>query len=328
MMDERQFLRRIRELAVSKEEIAIEDAVDLIEISDGDNNLETIYDIASEVKERYSEKRVSLCSIASGRYGNCSEDCKFCAQSAHHSSDRSLGEIEPYEKILGLARESEVGGVGRFSIVTSGSRFDEIDHEKIVDYYARLKRDTDIGLCASHGMASYEMLKALKDSGVEMYHHNLETSRNYYQHICTTHSYEERIETIRNAKRAGLRVCSGGIFGMGESRRDRVEMLYELKGLEVDSIPINILTPIAGTPLESQEEIGVSEILKTIAVYRIVYPEVEIRYGAGRMKLGREQVRGLEIGMNGMIVGNYLSTVGSKIEDDKEMLRKNRMETV
>lgn len=327
-MNEKQFLKQIREWALSKERIEVEDAVSLIEIADTAENLEAIYGIASEVKKCHSEKKVSLCSIASGRYGNCSEDCKFCAQSAHYEAEPSSGAIEPYDKILELARESEVNGVGRFSIVTSGSRFDEIDHAMIVDYYGRLKRDTDIGLCASHGMATYEMLKALKDSGVQMYHHNLETSRNYYKHICTTHSYDERVETIRNAKRAGLKVCSGGIFGMGESQRDRVEMLYELKNLEVDSIPINILTPIAGTPLEGQEEITIDEILKTIAVYRIIYPEVEIRYGAGRAKLGDRQLRGLEIGINGMIVGNYLSTVGSNIEEDKEMLRKNRMDII
>jgi biotin synthase len=309
-----------REIEIEKEE-----AIALIDMPNEKRLLEKLYETASFIHKRNNKNKVNLCSIISGKQGNCSEDCKFCAQSSKYDTETLSHGLLNYNEIEKFAKEASENRISRFSIVTSGKRLDKKDFSSVLNYYETINNKIDISLCASHGTLDYEDFIKLKKSGVKMYHHNLETSKNHYKNICSTHSYEERIETIKSAKRAGLKICSGGIIGMGESTEDRIDMIYDLKRLEVDSVPINILTPISGTPFEALNPISNEEILNTIAVYRIVMPKVEIRYGAGRAYLGKLQLKGFEIGINGMITGNYLTTTGSNIAEDKEMLKKEKL---
>lgn len=318
-------LERVAEKVRSKKEIEKAEALELMDLPNDKNILEKLFEISARFHKEQNSQRVSLCSIISGKQGNCSEDCSFCAQSAHYETDSKAHSLLDYSDIVKVARETENSSVNRFSIVTSGKRLDESDFSEVLEYYEKLKLDTDLHLCASHGTLKYEELFKLKEAGVKMYHHNLETGKDHYSKICTTHSYEERVETIKAAKRAGLKVCSGGIFGMGETNKDRVDMLYELKDLQIESVPINILMPIPKTPLENMSSISSLEVLKIISVYRLVLPKAEIRYGAGRALLGNEQRRGLSVGINGMITGNYLTTTGSDVKSDKEMILTEKL---
>lgn len=191
----------------------------------------------------------------------------------------------------------------------------------MVGYYKRLNDECNISLCASHGILDKESLMKLTEVGVKRYHHNLETSRSYYRKICTTHSYDERINTIKEAKKVGLEICSGGIIGLGESREDRIDMAIELRCLGVPSIPINALMAIKGTPLEKQESLSEEEILRTIAVFRFINPKANIRLAAGRSLLNNDGDRAFKAGANGTITGNLLTTCGNKICDDRRMIK-------
>ena len=192
---------------------------------------------------------------------------------------------------------------------------------RVLDYYKKLNKDTFINLCASHGIIDKKALEALRESGVRRYHHNVETSKNYYGDICSTHTYEERIKTIECAKEVGLEICSGGIIGMGETREDRVDMAIELRELGVVSIPINVLMPIKGTLLENVDSLTEEEILKTIAIFRLVNPKAQIRLAAGRNYLKRFGERAFRGGANATITGNLLTTCGNKIKDDKKLIK-------
>ncbi|MDO5707357.1 MAG: biotin synthase BioB [Andreesenia angusta] len=283
--------------------------------------LEDILLASRAIKDKYIGKRISLCSIISGKVGRCSEDCKFCAQSAHYNTEIEETGLPTYEEFKNRAIESESFGIKRFSLVSSGRYVDKSDFEIIVKYYTELKKESNIELCASLGILDYEDLKKLKKSGVKRYHHNIETSKRKFKDICSTHKYIDRIETIKKAKRAGLKICSGGIIGMGESLEDRIEFIMELRELKVDSIPINILDPIKGTPLEKQDNLSEEEILKTLGVFRMVYPTVELRFAGGRRMIKKLQIRGIETSVNGMITGDFLTTIGNSIEEDLIMIR-------
>lgn len=324
-MDKLKLIKQLRERVLAGGEVERAEALLLIEMEDRKDLLASLFESSAEVHRKFNKNGFSLCSIVSGKHGSCSEDCKFCAQSAHYEAGINPHGVMDYADILAAAKEVEKESVRRFSIVTSGKKLESAELEEVTYQYEKLSRETELNLCASHGTLGYNEMKRIKDSGVKMYHHNLETSKRYYSEICTTHLYEERVETILSAKRAGLKVCSGGIFGMGESRADRIDMLYDLKSLGVDSIPINILDPIPGTPLEKADGIDPTEVMKTIAVYRLVLPNTEIRYGAGRNKLGELQKLGFKVGVNGMITGNYLTTTGSDMARDRELIKFEKL---
>ena len=222
------------------------------------------------------------------------------------------------------AKEVEVEGAHRFSLVTSGRGLQgkEEELDKLQEIYRYLKENTDLDLCASHGICSKEALQKLKDAGVKTYHHNLESSRRFYPTICTSHTFDDRVNTVKYAHEVGLQVCSGGIFGLGETEEDRIDMAFDLRELKVHSVPINILTPIPGTPLENNKEIDPKELLKDIAIYRFILPKVSIRYAGGRVKLGEYAKLGLEGGVNSALTGNFLTTTGNTIESDKKMIKE------
>ena len=282
---------------------------------------EEVYAVADELREKLCGKVVDLCSIINGKSGACSENCKYCAQSKHFNSGIEEYKLLPYEIIKAQAEMNQNEGVNRFSIVTSGRALGERDLETVAKYYEKLHKECNIELCASHGILDKSALLKLKNSGVKRYHHNIETSRNYYEQICTTHTYEDRINTIKSAQEIGLEVCSGGIIGMGESREDRIDMAFELKGLNILSIPINILMPIKGTPLENAEQLTEEEILRTIAIFRFINPKANIRLAGGRVKLNRNGYEAFKAGANAAITGNLLTTCGKGILQDKNMFK-------
>lgn len=289
-------------------------------------NIDELCKEANEIREYFTGNKVDLCSIINGKSGRCSENCKYCAQSAHFKTGVNEYALLSYEKILSNAKENQSEGVNRFSIVTSGKGLYGEEFDKVINYYKKLNNDCTISLCASHGIISKESLIRLKGTGVIRYHHNIETSRRHYSEICTTHSYEDRINTINDAKEIGLEVCSGGIIGMGETVEDRIDMALELRNLEIVSIPINVLMPIPGTPLEKQECLTEEDILRTIAVFRFVNPNAQIRLAAGRNCLTNYGEKAFLSGANATITGNLLTTCGNKIMDDKELIRKIGLE--
>lgn len=286
-----------------------------------DENLNELLKLADEVRKSFVGDNIDLCSIINGKSGKCSENCKYCAQSAHFNTGISEYDLMDYKTILDNALENQNEGVDRFSIVTSGRGLNGKNFEEILGFYKKLDKDTTINLCASHGIIDKEALDFLRKSGVKRYHHNIETSKNYYKDICSTHTYEDRIKTINFAKEVGLEICSGGIIGMGETREDRVDMAIELRDLNVVSIPINVLMPIKGTPLESVERLTEEEILKTIAIFRLINPKAQIRLAAGRNYMQGFGERAFRGGANATITGNLLTTCGNKIKDDKKLIK-------
>lgn len=320
-MDLKATINRLTKKILEGGSIEYEEAMDLIDIDEDDSiALEALFDGANRIREKYMGKKIDLCTIMNTKSGKCSENCKFCAQSSHYNTGVDEYELLDYNEILKRAKEMEEAGAHRFSLVTSGKGLKGKDFEKIVEIYSKLSKDTNLKLCASHGIVSYNQAMELKKAGVSMYHHNVESSKDYYKEICTTHSYQDRIETIKNLIKADMEICSGGILGMGEAREDRVKMAFEIRNLGVKSIPINVLNPVKGTPMGNNDVLKPMEILKTMAVYRFVIPDCYIRYAGGRIALGDSQNIGFKAGVNAALVGNYLTTIGSNIEEDKEMI--------
>lgn len=300
--------------------ITCEEALALGEV-EGDRSNE-LFLAALRVTRHLHGVHVDLCSILNAKSGRCSEDCIFCAQSGHYRTGAPTYPLLSKEEVLVRAREMESKGARRFSLVTSGRGIADGDFEKVLDIYETIRKKTGLGLCASLGIIDYTKALRLKEAGVIVYHHNIETSRSYYPRICTTHSFEERVEAILAAQEAGLGVCSGGIIGLGEKWEHRVEMAFQLKELQVVSAPVNILTPIEGTPLWGSPVPAPLEILETLAMFRLVLPGAVIRLAGGREYGLRDlQSAALLAGVNGLMVGNYLTTGGRRVEDDLQMLK-------
>ena len=317
-----QFIKNIKDRILNKGEISFEEALFLGEYEFKDNEIFLLLlNSADEIRKKFNGDKFDLCTIVNAKSGNCSEDCSYCAQSSYYNTGAVTYELMNEKEIMKAACEVEEGGVDKFSLVTSGRGL-EIGEElyNLKNIYEKLDTERNLSLCASHGIISYEVGKSLKESGVMTYHHNLETSRNFYPSICTTHDYQERIDTCHNAKKAGMKICSGGILGLGESRKDRIEMAFELKNLDVDSIPINILTVIEGTAiaLDNYELIKPLEVIKTAAIYKFIVPRAVIRFAGGRHLLGDEfERKGIRGGVSATLTGNYLTTMGSTIERDR-----------
>lgn len=230
------------------------------------------------------------------------------------------------DKIFDAAISAKEKGVRRFCIVTSGKKPSKNELDRICSYISDL-RDMEMLPCATLGMLNIDELKQLKDAGLNRYHHNLETSESYFSEICSTHSYRDKIETIESAKSLGLSICSGGIFGLGESWTDRIDMAYALKQIGADSVPINFLTPVSGTPLGDRNSLDPMDALKIIALYRLIIPEAEIRVCGGRPSTLRDLNSYIFLaGADGMLIGNYLTTNGRNPEDDLQMIRDMGLE--
>jgi len=301
-------------------EITFDEALALGEIHG--EQLNELFLAAFLVTRSLHGNRVDLCSIMNVKSGRCSEDCVFCAQSGHYRTDIHIYPLLAKEDILEQAYRMESKGACRFSLVTSGKSVSDSDFEKIIAAYETLRENTSLKLCASLGIINYDKALYLKKAGVTMYHHNIETSRSFYPEICSTHSFDERVETIHAVKEAGLDICTGGIIGLGEGWQQRVEMAFQLKELSPVSVPVNILNPIKGTPLWGSSVPAPLEILKTLAMFRLVLPGVILRLAGGREAALRDlQSTALLSGINGLMVGDYLTTSGRSVEDDLQMLQ-------
>lgn len=278
---------------------------------------------ADRIREYFIGDKVDLCSIINGRSGRCPEDCKYCAQSAHNHTECEIYDFLPEEKIVEACKLNESEGVDRFSIVTAGRSLSGEEFEKAIHAYETMHSECKIDLCASMGFLNAEQLHRLHEAGVTSYHHNIETSRRNFPNICTTHTYEQKLETLRLVKEEGMCACSGGIIGMGETWEDRLDMAISLAELGIDSIPINALMPIKGTPLENQPQLTEDEILRTIAFFRYINPEANIRLAAGRALLTNDGELAFQSGASATITGNMLTTVAcATIRSDKQMLEE------
>lgn len=277
---------------------------------------------ADKIREHFVGDKVDLCSIINGRSGRCPEDCKYCAQSAHHHTDCDIYDFLPEDKILEACRMNESEGVDRFSIVTAGKALTGIEFDKAIHAYETMKKECKIDLCASMGFLSSEQLHRLHEAGVSSYHHNIETSKRNFPNICTTHTYDMKIDTLKKVKAEGMYACSGGIIGMGETWEDCLDMAVSLSEIPVDSIPINALMPIKGTPLENLERISEKDILRTIAFFRYINPTADIRLAAGRALLTNDGELAFKSGASATITGNMLTTVAcATIRSDKKLLK-------
>jgi biotin synthase len=288
---------------------------------------------ATTLRRRYKDDGIFTCGIVNAKSGRCSEDCAFCAQSGHHKTHINVYPLMPKEQIVVQAETLAASGALRFSIVTSGFQPTQRELATILEAVAAIRSQTDLEVCASLGTLTETMANVLYQSGVSNYHHNLETARSYFRKVCTTHSYDDDINTLVLAQEAGMRVCSGGIMGLGESWTQRIELAFTLKELKVDSIPINFLNPIAGTPFEQHPLISPMTALKCIALFRIINPRKEIVVCGGReVTLKDFQSWVFLAGASGLMVGNYLTTCGRDIETDMEMIAQqglvNRLPTV
>ena len=284
-------------------------------------DLDALLEGAYKIREYFCGDKVDLCTIINGRSGRCGEDCKYCAQSAHNHTNCEVYDFLPKEKILAEALANEKEGVDRFAIVTAGRSLSGEDFEKAIDAYETMHRECKLDLCASLGFLTKEQFHRLHEAGVTSYHDNIETSRRNFPNICTTHTYDEKIATIKMAQEEGFCVCSGGIIGMGETWEDRLDMAVSLAELGIMSIPINTLMPIPGTPLENLKQLSEEDILRTIAFFRYINPEANVRLAAGRALVTNDGEAAFSGGASATITGNMLTTSGSTIESDKKLLR-------
>lgn len=286
-------------------------------------SLQELCEGADRIRAHFVGDKVDLCSIINGRSGRCPEDCKYCAQSAHYQTNCEVYDFLPEEKIMEACKMNESEGVNRFSIVTSGRALTGEEFDKAIHAFETMNRECKIDLCASMGFLNEEQLHRLHEAGVTSYHHNIETSRRNFPNICTTHSYDQKIETLKKVKAEGMCACSGGIIGMGETWEDRLDMAVSLAELGIDSIPINALMPIPGTPLENLPRLTEEDILRTIAFFRYINPEANIRLAAGRALLTKDGEKAFQSGASASITGNMLTTAAcATIRSDRKMLKE------
>ena len=277
---------------------------------------------------KYMSNNIEFCSLINARNGKCSQNCKYCAQSSHYRTDIESYPLVDMEEVKIAAEEALSNKASRFSIVTSGKTPDEGRDFKLELEMIKLVNELGIKSCASIGILNEEQAKQLSQAGLKRFHHNINTCRSYYPEVCTTHSWEDRLNTCKLVKKYGMELCCGVILGMGESIEQRVEMAMELAEIEPDSIPINILMPIPQTPFENyHDKIDEENVLRTMAIFKIANPKAVVRFCGGRMRLSQQnQELALKTCVEGILIGNYLTTVGKEPSEDittAEKLGKN-----
>ena len=274
---------------------------------------------------KYMSNNVEFCSLINARNGKCSQNCKYCAQSSHYCTNIESYPLVEVDEVIKVAKEAKVNKVSRFAIVTSGKTPDEgRDFQIELDMIKEINKLGGLMPCASIGILDEEQARQLAQAGLKRFHHNINTCRSYYPEICTTHTYEDRINTCKLVKKYGMELCCGVILGMGESVEQRVEMAMELAEIEPESIPINILMPIPETPFENyHNKIDEENILRTMAIFKITNPNAVVRFCGGRMKLSQEnQELALKTCVEGILIGNYLTTVGKEPSEDIKTVEK------
>ena len=286
-----------------------------------DTPVEELGEGAYRLQKHFCGNHIDLCTIVNGRSGRCGEDCKYCAQAGRHKTGVDTYGFMAQTDLIAHAKANQDAGANRFSIVTSGGALSGTEFEQALDAYKEMRRTLSIDLCASHGLLTRSQFRRLREAGVTSYHHNIETSERYFPEICTTHSYADRIRTIKAAQAEGLCVCSGGIIGMGETWEDRFDMAFALQELGIASIPLNSLMAIPGTPLEHLPPISGEDILRTVAIFRFINPTANIRLGAGRKLLPENGATAFRAGASASITGNMLTTSGTTIAEDVALIR-------
>jgi biotin synthase len=289
--------------------------------------LEELRQAADEIRRKVCGSGFDLCTIVNAKCGRCSEDCRYCAQSAHYRT--ACEESYPLlstQELLEDARRNAQQGVLRYSMVTSGRRLSEEEVEQACESIRRIRAEVPIEVCVSFGLLDEVQFRKIKAAGASRVHCNLESSARYFPSVCTTHTYEEKIRTLQAAKRAGLSICSGGILGLGETMEDRIDMVLTARELGVKSIPVNLLNPIPGTPYENRVPLDNEEACRCVALFRFLIPDASIRLAGGRGLLGDKGEACFLSGANAAISGDMLTTAGITVETDMELLRSSGFE--
>lgn len=287
-----------------------------------DQPLEGLCREADKLRRHFCSDGFDICTIINGKSGCCSENCRFCAQSAHYAAGAVQYPLLPAEDIAAQAKINEEQGVLRYSIVTSGKRLSDGEIDRMCEAVQRVKAETGISVCISFGLLNEAQYRKLKEAGVTRVHNNLETSRRNFPNICTTHTFDDKVNAIRAAQAAGLSVCSGGIMGLGETVEDRIDMALTLRDLGIKSVPVNMLNPIPGTPLAEKKKLSAEDMRRIVAVYRFLLPDAAIRLAGGRGLL-EDKGRGCFLsGANAAISGDMLTTAGITVETDKKLLKE------
>ncbi|KXA28524.1 biotin synthase [Peptoniphilus harei] len=292
-----------------------------IEVYNGD--YESLTAAADELREYFCGNDFDVCTIINAKSGKCSENCKFCAQSAHYHTNVKEYDLLNEEIIVKDALDKYNRGIPRYSMVASGKGLTPKDIDKICSITKKIYEEApDIKVCISGGIISEESFEKLKEAGITRIHNNLETSRNFFPEICTTHTYDQKIDTIKAAQEAGMEICSGGLIGLGEDFTDRIDMALELRDLDVHSVPINLLNPIKNTPLENNEPLTMEEVNRTCATFRFIMPKALIRLAGGRSLMEEFGTSAFKSGANAAISGVLLTTKGISIEDDMKRIKE------
>ncbi len=292
-------------------------------------HLHDLFRGATRIREHFLGRRVRCCSIVASKVGRCSENCAFCSQSAHYDTHvQGLTVLSP-EQVLEAAREAAENGADSFGIVNSGLGPTDREVEQWGEVAAQIRRTTSVRACASLGVLSEGQAQRLVELGLQRYNHNLQTSRRHFPRIITTHDYDDRLATLRHVKAAGMSLCSGALFGMGEDWADRLDLAFELREVDPDVVPLNFLIPIDGTPLAGSEPLEAMECLKIIAIYRFLLPDKEIKIAGGRETHLRDlQSWIFQAGADSFLIGNYLTTCGRAGDADRQMVRDLGLELV
>ncbi|BBD09709.1 biotin synthase BioB [Desulfovibrio ferrophilus] len=319
-----EFFQNLAERILGGTPLSDQEAYDLgkrVSSAQGDD-LSALAAAALRLKESHFPGVMSLCSIVNAKSGRCSENCKFCAQSSHHDTQCDEYPFIDVDKILAAARAMREAGASRFAVVTSGKGLTGDDFEQLLKAINGI-RTLGLAADASVGILHPEQLQAMKAAGLQAYHHNLETARSFFPEVCTTHAYDEDVATVRAAMEADLYVCCGGLFGLGENWDHRVELALELRSLGVDSIPVNFLTPIPGTPYGKRDIMLPEEAIRIVALLRFILPQQHIRICGGRPAVfGSRKAEALTCGASGLMIGDYLTTRGEAAASDLDDLKR------
>ena len=277
---------------------------------------------ANDIREHFCGNNFDICTIINGKSGRCSENCKYCAQSAFYNTNIETYPLLSTKEILKQAKYNDERGVLRYSIVTSGKKLNDDEVDQACESIKAIRKETGIAVCVSFGLLNEKQFRKIKEAGATRIHNNLETSRNYFSNVCTTHSYNDKIAAIKSAQAAGLSVCSGGIVGLGETMEDRIDMVMTIRELGIRSIPVNVLNPIQGTPYENNKKLANEDVCQIAAIFRFLVPNASIRLSGGRGLLPDKGLKCFRSGANAAISGDMLTTSGITIEQDMQMLEQ------
>jgi len=322
------FIQELKTRVLAGGAISREEALRLVSVRDS-GTIDYLLNAAHEITKKFSPPRADLCSLVNAKSYLCSEDCGFCSQSSHYKTGVKRYPLMKPEEILEKALACEANGIQSFCVVTSGETLSESEFEQVLATFELLGKKTKLRLDGSLGNLTAGQIEKLRAAGMRRFNHNLQCSREFYSHIVSTHTYDERMETLKFLEANGVEVCSGGILGMGETEEDRIHLAFELKPYEPHCLPVNILNPRPGTPLEGRQAISPEEVVKTVAIFRFIHPKTNIKLAGGReLNLGVYfQEKALHGGANGFVVGGYLTTSGNPVREDLEMLRRSGFAT-